>query len=78
LTDAQENCTGFNNTVAYTRLISMACQNGPFGHVNKGARSVEFHNGKAQEAWEKLLSIYESDNMASAIALASAWTKYRL
>ena len=56
----------------------MACENGPFGHVNKGARSVEFHNGKAQEAWEKLLSIYESDNMASPIALASAWTKYRL
>ena len=55
----------------------MACQNGPFGHVN-GVWSVEFPNGNACEAWEKLVSTYDSDNMASTIALSRVWTKCTL
>ena len=36
---------------------------------------VEFHNGNASEAWEKLVSAYKSANMVSAIAQSSAWMK---
>ena len=71
--DNDEKRAKRNNTVAYASLI-MACQSGPFGYVN-GARSEEFPNGNAKEAWDKLVSTYESSNMANVIALSGQWTK---
>ena len=56
--DNDEKRVKRNNTVAYASLI-MACQSGPFGYVN-GARSEEFPNGNAKEAWDKLVSTYAS------------------
>ena len=53
------------------------CQNGPFGQENR-ARSVESPNGNAHEAWEKSVSTYEPDNMASVFALSSMRTKSTL
>jgi hypothetical protein len=55
----------------------MACQSGPFGNVNN-ARSAEFANGNAKKAWDKLISTYESGNMANIIALFHQWTKCTL
>ena len=76
LSDADERRIRRSNTVAYASLI-MACQSGPFGHVNN-ARSAEFPNGNAKEAWDKLISTYESGNMANVIALSHKWTKCTL
>ena len=61
-----------NNTVAYASLM-MACQSGPFGHVNN-ARSAEFPNGNAKKAWDT----FKSGNMANAVALSHQWTKCTL
>jgi hypothetical protein len=56
--------------------LIIECQSGIFGYIN-GARSAEFPNGNAKEAWDKLAStMYESSNMANVITfLSGQWTK---
>ena len=76
LSDADERLIRRSNTVAYASLI-MACQSGPFRHVDN-TRSAKFPNGNAKEAWDKLISMYESGNMANIIALSHQWMKCTL